>query len=124
MTIAFWCVLIAGFMPVALALISKAGDRRFDNRNPRVWYQTLTGYRQRAAWAQANSFEIFPIFASAVIISHIAGAPQESMDLYAMVFIASRVAFAGFYLADRHLARSLAWTAGVICIIGLFVAAV
>lgn len=124
MTIAFWCVLIAGFMPVALALISKAGDRRFDNRNPRVWYQTLTGYRQRAAWAQANSFEIFPIFAAAVIISHIAGAPQESMDLYAMVFIASRVAFAGFYLADRHLARSLAWTVGVICIIGLFVAAV
>lgn len=124
MTIAFWCVLIAGFMPVTLALISKAGDRRFDNRNPRVWYQTLTGYRQRAAWAQANSFEIFPIFAAAVIISHIADAPQESMDLYAMVFIASRVAFAGFYLADRHLARSLAWTAGVICIIGLFVAAV
>lgn len=124
MTIAFWCVLITGFMPVTLALISKAGDRRFDNRNPRVWYQTLTGYRQRAAWAQANSFEIFPIFASAVIISHIAGAAQESMDLYAMVFIASRVAFAGFYLADRHLARSLAWTAGVICIIGLFVAAV
>lgn len=124
MTIAFWCVLIAGFMPVALALISKAGDRRFDNRNPRVWYQTLTGYRQRAAWAQANSFEIFPVFAASVIIAHIAGAPQERMDLYAMVFIASRVAFAGFYLADRHLARSLAWTAGVACIIGLFVAAV
>jgi len=124
MTIAFWCVLIAGFMPVGLALISKAGDRGFDNRNPRVWYQTLTGYRQRAAWAQANSFEIFPMFAAAVIIAHIAGAPQERMDLYAMVFIASRVAFAGFYLADRHLARSLAWTLGVLCIIGLFVAAV
>jgi len=124
MTIAFWCVLIAGFMPVALALISKAGDRKFDNRNPRIWYETLTGYRQRAAWAQANSFEIFPIFAAAVIIAHIAGAPQERMDLYAMVFIASRVAFAGFYLADRHLARSLAWTLGVLCIIGLFVAAV
>lgn len=124
MTIAFWCVLIAAFMPVGLALISKAGDRKFDNRNPRIWYETLTGYRQRAAWAQANSFEIFPIFAAAVIIAHIAGAPQERMDLYAMVFIASRVAFAGFYLADRHLARSLAWTLGVLCIIGLFVAAV
>lgn len=124
MTIAFWCVLIAAFMPFILAGVSKAGDRSFDNRNPRVWYETLSGYRQRAAWAQANSFEIFPIFAAAVIISHIAGASQQTMDLYAMVFIASRVAFAGFYLADRHMARTLAWSVGVIAIIGLFVAPV
>ena len=123
MTIAFWCVLITAFMPVLLAGVSKAGDRSFNNRNPRAWYQTLTGYRQRAAWAQANSFEIFPIFAAAVIIAHIAGAAQSTMDMYAMAFVASRVAFAGFYLADLHLARTLAWTAGVVCIIGLFVAA-
>jgi uncharacterized MAPEG superfamily protein len=124
MTIAFWCVLIAAFMPIVLAGISKAGDRTFNNKNPRAWYETLSGYRQRAAWAQANSFEVFPMFAAAVIISHIAGAAQSSIDLYAMVFIASRIFFAGFYLANRHLARSLAWTVGMICIIGLFIAAV
>jgi uncharacterized MAPEG superfamily protein len=125
MTIAFWCVLVAAVMPLALALTSKLGDKTFNNRSPRAWYDTLSGYRQRAAWAQANSHEIFPVFAAAVIIAHITGGAEQSLiDLYAMVFIASRFAFAGFYLADRHLARSLAWTLGVLCIIGLFVSAV
>lgn len=123
MTIAFWCVLIAALMPIALAGISKAGDRSFDNRRPRDWYQTVGGYRQRAWWAQQNSLEAFPVFAAAVIIAHVAGAEPGRIDLLAVTFIVARLIFAACYLADQHLLRSLAWLVGMGCCIALFVIA-
>jgi uncharacterized MAPEG superfamily protein len=123
MTVAFWCVLFAALMPLGLAITAKAGDRSFDNRRTRLWYEGLSGYRQRAGWAQQNSFEALPIFASAVIIAHLAGADPARIDLLAVLFIVSRLVFAGCYLADWHIARSLAWLAGIGCCIALFVAA-
>lgn len=124
MTIAFWCVLIAALFPIVLAGIAKAGDRSFNNRRPREWYETVTGYRKRAWWAQQNSFEAFPIFAAAVIIAHVAGAAQVAVDTIAMVFIVARIVYAACYLADIHLARSLAWMVGLGACIALFVAAI
>ncbi|MGY6631954.1 MAG: MAPEG family protein [Wenzhouxiangella sp.] len=123
MTLAFWCVLIAGLMPFALAGIAKAGDRSFDNRQPRAWYERVGGYRQRAWWAQQNSFEALPLFAAAVIIAHVAGAAPGTINTLAMVFIAARIAFAAFYLADWSTSRSIAWLVGLGACIGLFIAA-
>lgn len=123
MTIAFWCVLIAALFPFILAGISKAGDKTFNNKRPRDWYESVTGYRKRAWWAQQNSFEALPFFAAAVIIAHVAGANQATVDFIAIGFIAARVAYASCYLADLHLARSLAWLLGIGCCIALFVVA-
>lgn len=123
MTIALWCVLIAGLLPFAHAGIAKAGDRTFNNRRPREWYDSLTGYRKRAWWAQQNSFEAFPLFAAAVLVAHLAGADEAVVDALAVAFIAFRVAYSICYLADVHLARSLMWLGGLLCCIALFVAA-
>lgn len=123
MTIAFWCVLAAGVMPLVYAGIAKAGDRSFDNRRPRDWYETVTGYRRRAWWAQQNSIEAFPLFASAVIIAGLAGAAQPTIDALAIAFIAFRIAYGVCYLADVHLFRSLMWLGGFGCTIALFVIA-
>lgn len=122
MTIAQWCVLVAGLMPLAYAGIAKAGDKTFNNRRPRDWYESVTGYRRRAWWAQQNSLEVFPLFAAAVIIAHMAGAAQVTVDALAIAFIAFRIAYGVCYLADLHLARSLMWTGGLVCCIWLFVA--
>lgn len=124
MTIAFWCILIAGVMPIAYAGIAKAGDKSFNNRRPRDWYETVTGYRKRAWWAQQNSLEAFPLFAAAVLVAHLAEAGQPLVDALAVAFIAFRLAYGICYLADVHLARSLMWLGGFICCMWLFVAAV
>lgn len=124
MTIAFWCVLIAGVMPIVLAGIAKAGDKSFNNRRPREWYGSVTGYRKRAWWAQQNAHEAFPLFAAAVLVAHFAGAAQPVADALAIAFIAFRIAYATCYLADIHLARSLMWLGGFACCVALFVAAV
>jgi uncharacterized MAPEG superfamily protein len=120
MTIALWCVLVAGVMPIVYAGIAKAGDKSFNNRRPREWYETVSGYRKRAWWAQQNSLEAFPLFAAAVLTAHIAGASQATADALAVAFIAFRFAYGVCYLADIHLARSLVWLGGFGCCVALF----
>jgi uncharacterized MAPEG superfamily protein len=123
MTIAFWCVLIAALMPFVLAFIAKAGDKSFNNKRPRDWYQTVEGYRKRAWWAQQNAFEALPLFAAAVIIAHVAGANPATLDWLAIAFIAARVSYVTCYLGNWHLLRSLSWLAGLGCCIAMFIVA-
>lgn len=122
MTIAFWCVLVAGFLPYFGTLTAKIGGERFDNSNPRDWLNAQSGFRKRANAAQHNSFEAFPFFAAAVIIAHVAGAPQGRIDLFAVVFILARLFYIAFYLADMATLRSLAWFVGIGSVVALFLA--
>ena len=119
MTIAFWCVLIAGMMPYAASYIAKS-RRDFDNANPRVWLANLDGFRARASAAQLNSFEALPLFAAAVIIAYVRGASQTTIDILAMTFIAIRIVYVALYLANLATVRSLAWLAGLICVVSMF----
>ena len=123
MTIAFWCVLVAGFLPYFGTLTAKIGGERFDNSNPRDWLDAQSGFRKRANAAQHNSFEAFPFFAAAVIIAHVAGAPQGRIDLFAVMFILARLFYIAFYVADMATLRSLAWFVGIGSAVGLFLAA-
>jgi uncharacterized MAPEG superfamily protein len=122
MTIAFWCVLVAGFLPYFGTLTAKIGGERFDNSNPRDWLNAQAGFRKRANAAQHNSFEAFPFFAAAVIIAHVAGAPQGRIDLFAVVFILARLFYIAFYVADMATLRSLAWFVGIGSVVALFLA--
>lgn len=123
MTTAYWCVLAAALMPYAFAGIAKFGDRRYDNRAPRDFLSQLEGRQKRADWAQLNSFEAFPAFAAAVIIAHLSGAAQSSVDTLAVAFVLLRVAYGWAYITDRPSTRSLLWVAALACMVGLFVVA-
>lgn len=121
MTTAYWCVLVAALMPYVAVSIAKSGGERFDNSNPRLWLEKQQGFRARANAAQANSFEAFPFFAAAVIVAHLAQAPQDRIDALAVMFVLARAAFIVFYVADWHWARSIVWTIGVVATITIFV---
>lgn len=123
MTIAYWTVLIAALLPIVFAGISKAGARDYDNRQPRVWLQSIGGWRQRANWAQSNMHEAFAPFAAAVIIAHAAGGHQGTIDALACIYLLLRCSYGALYIADRDLLRSLAWLGAMACVIGLFITA-
>ena len=122
MTLAYWCVLVAGFLPYLATLTAKIGGERFDNRNPRDWLSAQSGFRRRANAAQLNSFEALPLFAAGVVIAHLAGAPQPRVDLLAATFVVARLFYLGFYLADLSTLRSLAWFVGIGSAAALFFA--
>ena len=122
MTTAYWCILVAALLPYAWVVAAKVAPG-FDNAAPRAYLATLTGWRQRAAWAQLNAFEALPPFAAAVIIAQQLGAPQARIDLLAMAFIGLRLAHGFAYIGDWSTLRSVVWASGMGCVIGLFVIA-
>jgi uncharacterized MAPEG superfamily protein len=129
MTIAFWCVLAAILLPYICFGIARnrgrgvRGERLRDNRNPRDFPNRIDGLAKRAWDAQLNSFESLPGFAAAVIIAHLAHAPQNQIDLLAAVWVAARVAYVAFYLTDKSTFRSAAQFASLACVLALFVIA-
>ena len=122
MTTAYWMILVAGLLPYWPTVASK-WRRDYDNAAPRANVDRLQPRQQRAYWAQLNAFEAFPLFAAAVIIAHLAQAAQVWVDGMAVAFVGFRIGYTLAYLYDRPTARSLLWTGGLLCIIGLFIAA-
>jgi len=122
MTVALWCLLVAGLLPYIATLTAKLGAP-YDNRDPRGWLARQTGWRARANAAQQNGFEAFPLFAAGVIAAQLAGAEQDVIDKLALLFLAARIGHLGAYLADLAALRSLLWLVGIGSVVGLFVAA-
>ena len=120
MTIALWCLLAAGILPQLFGVYAKA-SKGFDNNNPREFIAHLEGKKARAAAAMANGYEGLPLFVAAVLTAHMLHATQSTVDLLALGYIASRVAFGFLYIAGLGTLRSLVWVGGLACIIGLFV---
>jgi uncharacterized MAPEG superfamily protein len=123
MLFAFWCVLIAGLLPVLTVSVAKFGRSDFDNSEPRAWMEKQTGRRRRADSAHQNHFEAFPFFACAVIVAHLLAAPALVVNALAGLFIIVRIAYTLFYLADKPSLRSNAWGIGYLCVIGIFLVA-
>ncbi|MCC1496215.1 MAPEG family protein [Alcanivorax sp. 1008] len=124
MTIAYWCVLVAIFLPYAFTFFAKFhGDfGPKQNHNPREFLEKLTGSRKRAHWAQLNSFEVNPAFFAAVVIAQqIGSAAQGTIDALAIGFVVSRALFGILYITDKALLRTLVWSAGMATIVALFV---
>lgn len=122
MPVSYWCILVAGALPYMATLLAKAGAP-YDNREPRAWLGGLSGWRARANAAQQNSFEAFPLFATAVIVANQLGADAARVDTLAVAFIVARVAYLAAYVADRPALRSLAWFLGIGCVVAIFVTA-
>lgn len=124
MTVAFWCVLIAIFLPYLCTGIAKFSGGKFglgQNHDPRTFLDTLQGFARRADYAQRNSFEVTPAFAAAVIIAaNVGNAKPVTMDVLAVLFITTRLLYILFYLADWAALRSLAWALGMGLIAAFF----
>ena len=124
MTAAFWCVLIAIFLPYLCTGVAKFSDGKFgarDNHDPRAFLDSLEGIAKRAHSAQLNSFEVTPAFAAAVIIAHLAGnAELVTINVLAVLFITSRLLYIICYLADWAMLRSLVWFVGMALIASFF----
>lgn len=121
MTVGLWCIFIAMLLPIIFAGIAKSGMSFKDNANPRDFKSTLTGWRQRAYWAELNSYEGFPAYAVAVLVAHIAKAPQDWINALAVGYILSRIIYGACYINDKATARSIAWMLGMLCVFGLYI---
>jgi uncharacterized MAPEG superfamily protein len=121
LTLAYWILLAAFFLPLIAAGIAKGGRRDYDNNDPRRWETSLDGFRRRAVGAMNNTFEALPFFATAVVVAHQLGAPQGRLDMLAVAWLLLRLVYIALYVTDRASARSLVWFGAVIVTVWIFV---
>lgn len=123
MTLVISCVIFAALLPILvktpLSIFQNKQAGGYDNHNPRIQQQSLTGIGHRALAAHQNAFEAFPPFAAGVILALWANAPIGQIQMLCVVFIIARIAHPIFYLADIDKLRSLSWVVGLACSIWL-----
>jgi uncharacterized MAPEG superfamily protein len=118
MTIAIWCILIAGTLPyVAFGVFVKGLDPRL----PRAGAGGLDGQAARAYGAQLNGFETFPLFAAAVIVSHIVGGPSMAANILAVLYVLLRIGHMAAYVADRQPLRTAAFSLAQLIAAAIFI---
>jgi uncharacterized MAPEG superfamily protein len=120
MTIAYACILIAALLPYVWTVVAKTSAPRFNNRDPRAWLAKQDNPRvRRADAAQLNAFEAFAPFAAGVLMAQLAGVDAARIQALAIAFVAARVLHGLFYVGNLHWARTLAWFAGLACVVAL-----
>lgn len=126
MSLPLWCLFIAAL----LVILSKAPAMRamarmkggYDNQHPRAQQASLTGAGARGLAAHQNTIEAFPMFAAGVIVAEVFAAGSSVAGVLAVLFIVSRIAYIGLYVANIATVRSLVWAAGYLASLGLMLA--
>ncbi|SVB76630.1 uncharacterized protein METZ01_LOCUS229484 [marine metagenome] len=121
MTFAYVCIVIALILPIILAGIAKKeSEVQINNNDPRDYVRNLKGRAKYAYGAEQNSYESFPPFAIAVIVAHLTGGTQLTIDFLAGLYIFSRLMYIVFYLQGKGTLRSATYMVGLISTIALF----
>ena len=81
----------------------------------------LQGWAQRAKRAHLNMTENLAHFAVLVIVAHLAGVANETTAIAAQVFFWARLAHAAVFYAGIPFLRTLAFSAGFIAEIFIFI---
>jgi uncharacterized MAPEG superfamily protein len=113
----YWCIFVAGMMPVAVASIARAGAH-VDSKLPRD--AVLSGWRRRTNAAHLNCYEAFPVFAVAVIAALMQHAPVSIVNSLTGIYVIVRICYVGLYIADWDRVRSFAFMAGLAINVAIF----
>ncbi|WP_064605524.1 MAPEG family protein [Photobacterium sp. J15] len=118
MTSAFWCIIISFLINYLLAAIggwlTVRQTGRFDINQPRIQERELTGAAARVKAAQANGWEVTPVFACCVFIAHFADVPPEQSALPAYLFVISRVLYMVCYACKLSPWRTIVFAVGLV----------
>jgi uncharacterized MAPEG superfamily protein len=113
-----YCLIAAAAMPYVPYLAVTIGrfQAGYDFNAPRALFDKLPDFAKRATWAHQNSFEVFPLFATAVTMVCLTGKTTSAAETSAIAFIVLRLLYSAFYIANIPIARSGCWALGMGCI--------
>ncbi|MEP4892119.1 MAG: MAPEG family protein [Aliiglaciecola sp.] len=118
------CLIIATIMPILFkAPLAFAQNKMggYDNRNPREQQSKLTGFGARARAVHENSFEALMMFIPGALTALITRNVGDIPQYLAIGFVVSRLIYAICYWLDIHVLRSVVWSIGLACSIGLLI---
>lgn len=108
------------WIPYVVCQVQTNGFLKPENyKDPAVRPMPLWGHRAHRAYL--NSVETFAPFAVLVIIAELAGKTGAMTAVWAMAFFWIRLVYALVYWAAVPFLRTLLFTLGMVCVVGLFV---
>lgn len=120
MTIADFMILLAALLPyITVSFAKKTAHARFDNADPRN-LSAFSAKELRIYNAHLNGFEVFPLFAAAVLLSELRAASSLWIDLLALFFVGTRLLYTVAYVYDKPTLRSALFGLGFFSIVALF----
>ncbi len=124
MNVLLICLLISLVLPYVAKFplgyaMNKLGG--YDNNHPRAQQAQLTGFGARALAAHQNSFEALSVFSSVVLAAIATQHTSFLIQVFAMVYIVSRVIYHIFYLMDLASLRTAVWFIGYLCCLGILI---
>lgn len=127
MTLSLWCLACACLLPYLWIPFTVPGRLAMpgglDNARPRSQQSQLSGLGERALAAQSNAWEALPVFATAVLTAHVAGADPTWSGWLAVAWVIARLVHGAAYLGDIHPLRTTSFGVGLLCALGQFVLA-
>jgi len=124
MTIPFWTLLVAVFLPFVWFTVEALSRRKtadgLDANHPRLQEANLKGLAARAHGATCNAFEAITLYVPAVITAHLFAPDSKLAPTLALVWVAARVLHGVVYLANIPPARTALFSVGMISVLGLF----
>ncbi|MEL6578636.1 MAG: MAPEG family protein [Cyanobacteria bacterium J06621_12] len=87
----------------------KAG---YDQSAPRAMFDKLPDYAKRATWAHQNGFEALTIYGLAALMAYATGVDSDWARIAAIAFLAARLLYSVFYIANIPLLRSMMFAIG------------
>ena len=108
------------WIPYVVAQVSTNGflkPANYTDPTPRP----LPAWGKRADRALMNAVETFAPFAALVIVAQLAGKADPMTATYAMAYFWLRLAHAVVYLLGIPFLRTLIFTGGVVCVVGIFI---
>lgn len=119
--ILLYCIAAAAFLIYVPLFAISIGRFQvgYDYNNPRALFDKLPPFARRATWAHQNAFEVFPIFAAAVLMVLVTDRTSNLAVNLGLAFLVFRVLHIGFYIANLAFPRSFAWVGAMTCIAGL-----
>jgi uncharacterized MAPEG superfamily protein len=119
--LAYTAILTAAlWLPYVVAQVTTNGmlkPANYTDPTPRP----LPNWGKRADRAHINAVESFAPFAALVIVAQLAGKADAMTALYAVAFFWLRLAHALVYLLGVPFVRTLIFTLGVVCEVGIFI---
>ncbi len=105
-------------LPTVWAMAKQPGG--YDNRHPRHQQKELKDWGERAVAAHYNTIENFPIFAAGMLFALYSDASEFSLHTCGIIYLAARILYIYFYVADFNQIRSLVWAVGFMASLALF----
>lgn len=116
------CLFIAVLLPyIVRGVVARfmTEEGRYDNNNPRMQQARLVGMGARAVGAHLNGFESLSVFATATLTAMATNHVTVFVQVLAVVYIISRIAYNVLYLKDLASFRSMSWFVGFLCCLAI-----